>query len=211
MLYFACQIQISIKTILNKGIKLNQYLNLSYITKQCEHCDDDFNASLKEHKRGNARFCSLSCSSRRSRTVKENNHTCHKCKKDFYRKESKRANSRSGYFFCSRVCKEAAQKEDMVACPSHYMTGRTHKTYRVKAFRELPPSCIDCGYDKHKDILHVHHLDGDRSNNDIANLVIVCPTCHVERHIGLIPNYSMSKEIVIFKKDSQAKKAKQIK
>lgn len=39
-----------------------------------------------------------------------------------------------------------------------------------------------CGYFKHPEVLHIHHKDGDHSNNAIKNLCIVCPTCHEETH-----------------------------
>lgn len=30
--------------------------------------------------------------------------------------------------------------------------------------------------------IDVHHIDGDASNNDTANLVVLCPTCHAAFH-----------------------------
>ena len=31
-------------------------------------------------------------------------------------------------------------------------------------------------------LAHVHHIDGDRENNDLHNLVLLCRTCHVKTH-----------------------------
>lgn len=28
--------------------------------------------------------------------------------------------------------------------------------------------------------LELHHVDGDRSNNDLNNLIILCPNCHAQ-------------------------------
>jgi hypothetical protein len=36
-------------------------------------------------------------------------------------------------------------------------------------------------------ILEVAHLDGHRSNRDVENLAILCPTCHRMHDVGLIP------------------------
>ena len=37
------------------------------------------------------------------------------------------------------------------------------------------------------EVLEVGHLDGDRSNNSVENLAILCPNCHKMHDIGLIP------------------------
>lgn len=39
--------------------------------------------------------------------------------------------------------------------------------------------CQDCEKDHD---LQIHHSDGDRSNDAIENLIILCYTCHKERH-----------------------------
>ena len=39
--------------------------------------------------------------------------------------------------------------------------------------------CCTCGGTKH---LVVHHKDGDRSNNNIENLMLVCRSCHSVIH-----------------------------
>lgn len=33
---------------------------------------------------------------------------------------------------------------------------------------------------------HVHHLDGDHTNNDMANFEINCPFCHLCEHLGYV-------------------------
>jgi predicted HNH restriction endonuclease len=43
-----------------------------------------------------------------------------------------------------------------------------------------------CGYDN-LHALVVHHIDEDRSNNTIDNLIVLCANCHAEVHEG---NYS---------------------
>lgn len=42
--------------------------------------------------------------------------------------------------------------------------------------------CRYCGWGKPP--FHVHHADGDPRNDDLSNLVAVCPLCHACRHIG---------------------------
>lgn len=45
--------------------------------------------------------------------------------------------------------------------------------------------CAHCGFGI-LDVLEVAHLDGNRSNNDPANLVILCPNCHKMYDLDLI-------------------------
>lgn len=44
---------------------------------------------------------------------------------------------------------------------------------------DLPEECIVC---KENLVLDCHHIDEDRSNNDITNLVFLCPTHHTALH-----------------------------
>jgi L-lactate utilization protein LutB len=45
--------------------------------------------------------------------------------------------------------------------------------------------CAHCGFGI-RDVLEVAHLDGNRFHNDIANLVVLCPTCHRMHDLDLI-------------------------
>ena len=44
---------------------------------------------------------------------------------------------------------------------------------------------MDCNEDK-KYLLVAHHVDKDHSNNDLANIEILCFNCHAKRHLGKI-------------------------
>jgi len=58
--------------------------------------------------------------------------------------------------------------------------------YRKTAFSHYPPICAYCGFGI-PEVLEVAHLDGNRANNGVDNLVILCPTCHKMHDIDLIP------------------------
>jgi hypothetical protein len=45
--------------------------------------------------------------------------------------------------------------------------------------------CAHCGFGI-RDVLEVAHLDGDRSNNELINLAILCPNCHKMHDLDLI-------------------------
>jgi len=57
--------------------------------------------------------------------------------------------------------------------------GIEYKQYRKRCFDEHGKECIACGSDEN---IEAHHLDGDRSNNNIDNLAPVCADCHKSVH-----------------------------
>jgi len=66
------------------------------------------------------------------------------------------------------------------------MTTQTkHPNYRKIAFTAYPPTCAHCGFGV-PEVLEVAHIDNNRSNNNIGNLVILCPNCHKMYDLDLI-------------------------
>lgn len=59
--------------------------------------------------------------------------------------------------------------------------------YRKLAFEAYDPLCAHCGFGIPA-VLEVAHIDGQRTNNDISNLVILCPTCHKMLDLDVISN-----------------------
>jgi 5-methylcytosine-specific restriction endonuclease McrA len=57
--------------------------------------------------------------------------------------------------------------------------------YRKIAFDVYEPLCAHCGFGIPA-VLEVAHIDGNRQNNDKANLVILCPNCHKMHDLDLI-------------------------
>jgi hypothetical protein len=158
------------------------------IKRSCRYCQVPFDARLSEVARGNGHFCSCRCVSLyiklRRDQARTTNVTCAYCHKRFYKVLSKQRKSHSGLFFCCRLHKDEAQRIGGIKeiQPPHYGTGNWSRTYRNIAFRNHPPECKYCGYSRYQGVLEVHHIDENRDNNDPSNLVIVCPTCHVEQH-----------------------------
>lgn len=152
--------------------------------RHCNTCNRPFQAEMKEVRRGGAKYCSLSCSSKRPKPPKAPNFICANCSTSFYRSPSSAKGSKSGLMFCSRRCKEEMQslKNGISPIqPSHYGNG-SGINYRILAYRYYDKKCNVCGYDKHPEILVVHHKDHDRTNNELDNLEILCPTHHNEHH-----------------------------
>lgn len=62
---------------------------------------------------------------------------------------------------------------------NHRYTGKSGDGGCIRAMRELPNICNRCGK---LDNLVAHHIDEDRSNNNLSNFEILCKKCHQEHH-----------------------------
>ena len=49
----------------------------------------------------------------------------------------------------------------------------------LEKLREITKICASCGFDK---LITLHHLDGNKKNNNDNNLVGLCPNCHKMVH-----------------------------
>ena len=109
---------------------------------------------------------------------------CAYCGKYFVKNHSSLLNSQSGLYFCCRKHKDLAQRIESgeqfdYLRPSHYGEEQSNQ-YRSLAFRNYPHECSICGYHDDDDVslLDVHHIDSNRENNELENLIILCPNCH---------------------------------
>ena len=160
------------------------------IQHNCKHCNKEFFVTKQAHQKNLGLYCSNSCSAYdRAGTKRSEVYTtleCAHCKTEFERRKSKLSNSKSGMYFCSKEHKNISQQIGGIKeiQPSHY--GEVPSKYRKLAFRLKEAKCELCSYNKFTEILEVHHLDKDRTNNTIENLQILCPNCHRITHMGLI-------------------------
>lgn len=144
----------------------------------CDKCGAYFWRTKHQVKDRN--FCSPYCaaSSRRDRRLLR----CSWCGAYFLQIPSRVLQSSSGLHFCGRGCKDRAQRLDGLPqiMPPHYGGG---PNYRVKAYTIYPRVCQCCGYDEHSEVMIVHHIDGDHTNNHIRNLMVLCRNCHYMVHV----------------------------
>lgn len=139
--------------------------NRKGIYKKCCHCEQDFFTRLDQEKK----FCSLHCSSSSRKTAITL--VCAYCSKDVVRKKSRYAKNQTGKVFCDKWCK------------SEYYGSVTNSEYRLLFAGDV--ECRRCGYNEFKCGVDIHHIDGDRANNDVANLLPLCAPCHRALHCGL--------------------------
>ncbi len=52
-------------------------------------------------------------------------------------------------------------------------------SYRKEALARARHKCQRC-HRQLEAVWHIHHRDGNRNNNRLSNLRILCPTCHAE-------------------------------
>lgn len=70
-----------------------------------------------------------------------------------------------------------------VTRPTGAATGEA-ANYREKALEQFGGFCERCGDPLEEDEMDVHHVDRDRSNDNLDNLECVCHECHVDAHEG---------------------------
>ena len=154
------------------------------ITRECARPDCVREFCTRADRPG--RYCCQECAhlSRRRRVRVR----CCRCGQEFDRKLSKVTHSRSRIFFCSRECKDQAQQlSDGITAihPPHYGSGRAYRKsfLRRMATKSMPIRCLRCGFNEFIEAIEIHHIDGDRTNNDPGNLCALCANCHraVER------------------------------
>ena len=148
----------------------------------CDGCGNKFLKSVEAIKKTKKHYCNPDCL--KSEIIIKK---CANCGKDIRGTKNRFRKNKSGLYFCCRKCKDISARLDGIKeiHPDKYGIP-TINTYRKIALLSYPNKCSSCGYDTYINVLEVHHIDGDRSNNNINNLIILCPTCHKEVERGFI-------------------------
>lgn len=150
----------------------------------CEYCSKEFNKKPSRVAITKHHYCSAECRNKGSKQTKKTGKTvqCKECDRDVYKNPSELKKSKNGNHFCGRSCAQTYYgKTHRGENHPNYVNGEGK--YRDYAFRELDHKCNRCEFDSYTSILQVHHKDHDRQNNDIDNLEILCPNCHMIEHI----------------------------
>jgi hypothetical protein len=159
--------------------------NRKGIYYNCKNCETKFLGRPNREQKFCCRKCLLEFKNKNKPLC-----ICEVCKIEFNKSFSKQKASKSGYHFCSRKCKEQAQrlgengiKEIM---PKHYGTGIP--CYR-KVYKELNNieklTCERCGYEEFECGVEIHHVNHDHNDNGKENLRAYCAPCHRALHLKL--------------------------
>ena len=156
---------------------------MTYKKVICSKCGKEFEIPLKRYNykiKNNEKFyCSKKCSTHREQTLCN----CATCGKEIYVVNSQLARSKSGNVYCSRHCATIANNHLKVG-DKHPNYNGGYSVYRSLALNNYPHECAICHWNEDSDVLQVHHIDSNRQNNSIENLIVLCPTCHFKLTIG---------------------------
>ncbi len=153
------------------------------LTKNCLQCNKLFKPTLSEVKRGNGKFCSLSCVCKyrnsyymKPRAVKLESKICNFCHKTFQHRPYRGLGK-----FCSLTCKNHSRRGLQPGSPNQNI----RRKIKEIAFNAFGEKCEVCGYVLSVD---VHHIipRSEGGENDPANLAVLCPNHHREMHIGIL-------------------------
>ena len=141
----------------------------------CKQCNTEFKAKTSWLKKGHGVYCSLQCKykgTRNGKTVQ-----CEMCGTDTYKTQKALKGSKSGKFFCSKSC-QTIWRNGLYIQEKHpnWKDGR-HSYRGVIQRHNIKPICTLCKITD-KRVLAVHHIDEDRTNNNIENLAWLCQNCH---------------------------------
>ena len=139
----------------------------------CTNCKKEIDRKPSYIKRTGNLCCSKECALE-LRTTKPIKTPCATCGKEVIRTQYEMTKSKTGNVFCDHSCSAKFSNENRGGYGIH--------NYRSHAFKAYANECNSCGYNKVPEVLQVHHIDRNRKNSDVSNLVILCPTCHAEEH-----------------------------
>lgn len=143
----------------------------------CIHCKQKFLTQTRFQ--NEAKYCSRRCMGLAKSQERRVTLVCATCARTFTRARSKTAKTLNGVVFCSRNCKDTAQRiHSGVSAnrPPHYQDGLY--AYRKRALEYYGEVCANCGYNENSVMLDVHHRDSNRKHNKVENLEVLCVWCH---------------------------------
>lgn len=146
----------------------------------CKICNSNLYVKPSHLKRGYGKYCSKECASLGRRKGKYIN--CEICKKEVWKMPKALAHSKSGKYFCSKSCQTHWRNTTYVG-PRHgnWKDGRSihYRNFLIKS--NILKICKRCEIEDFR-LLSVHHIDENRKNNNIKNLVWLCYNCHFLIH-----------------------------
>ena len=145
------------------------------VTVSCKNCGKKFFAKPSHISYGFAKFCSRKCAY--FAALKGRNVQCNECGKKVYRAPRMLERSKSEKYFCDKRC-QTLWRNKMYTGEKHANYKHGKASYRSLLARAgVKKYCRLC---KSKDerVLAVHHIDENRRNNVIENLMYLCHNCH---------------------------------
>ena len=148
---------------------------------KCKVCGKSFYGKPCHIKMGYCKYCSKDCSNRAKRTGKLMR--CGICGKEIWRTKQDFRRSKSGKFFCSKKCQTLWRNKKFSGKLHPNWKNGNNRFYREKLLKsDRERVCVRCGNGDLR-VLVVHHIDGERKNSRLTNLMWLCRNCHYLIHL----------------------------
>ena len=156
----------------------------------CDNCGDIVWKTKHDWQSHKRRFCGKECFFEfRKKTKRQKAASltiaCSTCGNPTKKARSELRRSKSGNVFCSLSCSTAYNNTIYRSGDNNPHWAGGQSSYRTRALKHYGTECqnIDCelrccSLEVPEAMLDVHHIDDDRNNNHINNLVVLCIYCH---------------------------------
>ncbi len=142
---------------------------------KCKICDKEFYVKPSHLLLGYGKYCSMDCLHESRKTGKFVK--CHVCGKDVWKTQKALRNSKSNKFFCNKSCQTKWRNVEYSGENHHFWKGGENAYRGILIKSGVKTQCKMCG-NKDFRLLVVHHLDTNRKNNKVDNLIWLCQNCH---------------------------------
>ena len=146
---------------------------------KCQQCQRDFYAKPYLVRHGYGIFCSRAC--HHKGMTKRLGVVCAICSKAINLSPSQIARSNSGKFFCNKSCQTIWRNKEFVGSKHLRWRGGNTLYRKILEKSNQKKRCTRCSL-KDTRVLAVHHIDKNKKNNKVENLVWMCHNCHYLIH-----------------------------
>lgn len=146
---------------------------------KCDQCGKEVNKRPSQIKtnldKGRKNYCCNDC--KKLGQFKGKLYNCGKCGKEIYKSPSDLKKSKSGEVFCSKSCACSFNNSLLRSRENSPNWKNGFTLYTDYAYETYVKECAICGFND-SNALEVHHIDRNKENNNIDNLIILCSNHH---------------------------------
>ena len=149
------------------------------LVRKCKLCGSLFRTKPFFVRNGGGKYCSAKCHHQGMKTGKIV--PCHSCGKKVYKTQKALYISKSKTYFCTKSCQTRWRNSVFIGTKhANWIDGKY--SYRgVMERNKIPQICKLCKT-LDKRVMAVHHVDKNKTNNKVGNLMWLCHNCHHLAH-----------------------------